>query len=178
MMLAWMLLATIGTFIPRYMKEIFKDKIVCQVHAWFAVSRKCKLSFQFDIPRGIFRPALQNSFFCFLFFFLIFCKFTQKQYFLSQNVFKVLLQRMLKIEMLSSCQAIDTMFVIITARNSRLQVIYRKAVLNSEQMILKLKNLIFEHNIKQKLGSPNALKNKFRDTLLFSLVRKTQATRT
>ena len=70
MMLAWMLLATIGTFIPRYMKEIFKDKIVCQVHAWFAVSRKCKLSFQFDIPRGIFRPALQNSFFCFLFFFV------------------------------------------------------------------------------------------------------------
>ena len=51
MLLAWMLLATIGTFIPRYMKEIFKDKIVCQVHAWFAVSRKCKLSFQFDIPR-------------------------------------------------------------------------------------------------------------------------------
>ena len=57
---------------------------------------------------------------------------------------------MLKMEMLSSCLATDTMFVIITARNSRLQVIYRKTILNSEQMILKLKNLIFEHDIKQK----------------------------
>lgn len=69
MLLAWMLLATIGTFIPRYMKEIFKDKIVCQVHAWFAVS---KLSFQFDIPRGIFRPVLfkiVSSVFCFFCFF-------------------------------------------------------------------------------------------------------------
>ena len=73
MLLAWMLLATIGTFIPRYMKEIFKDKIVCQVHAWFAVSRKCKLSFQFDIPRGIFRPVffkIVSSVFCFFFYFL------------------------------------------------------------------------------------------------------------
>ena len=77
MLLAWMLLATIGTFIPRYMKEIFKDKIVCQVHAWFAVSRKCKLSFQFDIPRGIFRPVLfkiVSSVFYFLFFLKIYAK--------------------------------------------------------------------------------------------------------
>ena len=58
MLLAWMLLATIGTFIPRYMKETFKNKKLCQVHAWFAVSRKCSMYFQFDGSHDIFRPVL------------------------------------------------------------------------------------------------------------------------
>lgn len=120
MLLAWMLLATIGIFVPRYMKETFKNKKICQVHAWFAVSIRCNFYFLFNRPHDIFITVLcKNSSFWFFFFFSN----------LRQNIFlrrKVLITS-INVENghaieITSCLAIDTMFILLLPQEA---AIYR-----------------------------------------------------
>ena len=137
MLLAWMLLATIGIFVPRYMKETFKNKKICQVHAWFAVSIRCNFYFLFNRPHDIFITALcKNSSFWSSFFF----KFTSKHFFKEKSphyfnkCWKWTCYR--DNVLLSHWYYVHT---IITTRSSHLQVLYRKA--------LSKKTLIFHRKI-------------------------------